>query len=245
MPTTAALVTGAARGIGFAIASRLSRDGFEVVLLDRDAEALERASAQLGAEGASATAVSCDLAASSAPEVLRDLARGRDFEVLVNNAAVYPRKAFERFTLDEVRQVQEVNLVAAIAAAQALVPGMIDRQLGSIVNVSSVTVRGGVAQLAPYVASKAALIGLTTALATELGPAGIRVNALTVGSIPTAAEPAGTDDRAVLGRQALKRRGTVEDVASAAAFLAGRDASFVTGQALAVDGGFSMGTGES
>ena len=140
--------------------------------------------------------------------------------------------------------MQRVNVDAAVVAVQAALPHMRERQWGRIVNVSSITFYGGLPLLAPYVASKGALIGLTRAWAREFGPYGITVNAIVPGAFPTDAEKIHPDpegySRFVLDHQAVKRRGHPGDIATALMFFASDEAGFVTGQALNVDGGWVM-----
>lgn len=164
--------------------------------------------------------------------------------MVVNNAAIYPSKPFEDYTIEEHQFVQRVNVDAGIVAVQAALPGMRERGFGRIVNISSITISGGWANLSPYVASKSALIGLTRAWAREFGPYGVTVNAIAPGAFPTDAEKIHPDpegyNRMVLDAQAIKRRGSAEDIAAAIAFFASDEASFITGQTLHVNGGWVM-----
>lgn len=165
-------------------------------------------------------------------------------DIIINNAAIYPSKRFEDYTIEEHQAVQRVNVDAGIVAVQAALPGMKQRQWGRILNIASVTAYGGWALLSPYVGSKGALIGLTRAWAREFGGDGITVNAVSPGAFPTDAEKIHPDPegyaRFVLDHQAVKRRGAPEDIARALAFLASDDAGFITGQTLNVDGGWIM-----
>jgi NAD(P)-dependent dehydrogenase (short-subunit alcohol dehydrogenase family) len=166
------------------------------------------------------------------------------YDVVINNAAIFPSKPFDQFTVEEHQAVQRVNVDAGIVAVQVALPHMRARQWGRIINVSSVTFYGGWALLSPYVASKAALVGLTRAWAREFGPYGVTVNAIAPGAFPTDAEKIHPDpesyNRFVLERQAVQRRGTPPDIANALAFLASDEAGFITGQTLNVDGGWVM-----
>jgi NAD(P)-dependent dehydrogenase (short-subunit alcohol dehydrogenase family) len=165
-------------------------------------------------------------------------------DVVINNAAIYPSKPFEDYTVEEHQAVQRVNVDAGIVAVQAALPGMRQRGFGRIINVSSITLSGGWANLSPYVASKMALVGLTRAWAREFGRHGITVNAVAPGAFPTDAEKIHPDPEGynamVLDAQSIKRRGTAQDIANAIAFFASDESGFVTGQTLHVNGGWTM-----
>jgi 3-oxoacyl-[acyl-carrier protein] reductase len=241
------LLTGAAGGLGLDSALEFVRAGGRVFALDIDLEKgklLEQRAAKLGA--GSLVYVNQDLGDQN--QLLRTLQsmveREGEIEILVNNAAIYPAKRFEDYSMDEYRRVQQINVEAAILCCQALLPGMKKRGYGRIVNVSSVTVYGILPNLYPYVVSKASLIGLTRAWAREFGAFGVTVNAICPGAIPTDAEKIHSDPDAyakfVLDHQALKRRGSPQDIANALLYFASDFSSFVTGQVLNVDGGWVM-----
>ena len=225
------LLTGATGGLGWEAALAFVRSGAEVLALDINPEKgrhLEDTARVLG----QLIYVNHDLrdleGLASKLESIVSTRGGVD--IVVNNAAIYPAKTFEEYSLDEYREVQGVNVEAAIGCVKALLPGMKLRRYGRIINVASITVFGGWPNLFPYVASKAALVGLTRAWAREFGFAGITVNAIAVGAIPTDAEkihpePAGYN-RFVLDHQSLKRRGRPEDIANAMLFFASDYASF-------------------
>jgi NAD(P)-dependent dehydrogenase (short-subunit alcohol dehydrogenase family) len=166
------------------------------------------------------------------------------FGIVINNAAIYPSKAFEEYTIAEHQAVQRINVDAAIVAVQVALPGMRAKSWGRIVNVASITMYGGWALLSPYVASKGALVGLARAWAREFGPYGVTVNAISPGAFPTDAEKIHPDPRGysrfVLEHQAIKRRGLPSDIASALNFLTSDEAGFITGQTLNIDGGWVM-----
>ncbi|MFG2925800.1 SDR family NAD(P)-dependent oxidoreductase [Streptomyces sp. NPDC048305] len=242
----AALVTGAGGALGRATAARLAADGLDVALLDRDTEALERTAEEVRKAGARALALITDLRDAAAIEtaVDRTTAELGPLRVLVNNAAVYPARPFLEVPLAEYEEVVAVNQRAYWVAAQAAARRMTTTGGGSIVNIASITMHGGWDSLAAYVSTKGAAVSLTRALARELGREEIRVNCVSPGAFPTAAEeihedPAGYT-RHVLDHQALKRRGRPEELASVVSFLAGPDSSFVTGQTLEVNGGWVM-----
>jgi pyridoxal 4-dehydrogenase len=238
----AALVTGAAQGLGYAAAARLAADGASVALLDRDGEKLMAAANALGAQGLTVLPHTVDITdeegvRAAVKAVLS--AEGR-IDVLVNNAGIYPHCPFEELTYAEWRHVLAVNLDSVFLCTHAVYPAMRERGYGRIVNVSSSTFFIGYPGLAAYIASKGGIIGFTRALASEAGPYGITVNAVTPGLIATegvlGGEEAGLFDE-IVPQQALPRRGEPEDIADCIAYLASRAAGFITGQTINVDGG--------
>jgi NAD(P)-dependent dehydrogenase (short-subunit alcohol dehydrogenase family) len=241
------LYTGAAGGLGLDTSLLLMRRGATVVAVDNDpvkvAKLRDAAAAVDAGRLIVSTADLSDLAGFRA-ELDRMIAETNGFDMVVNNAAIYPSKPFEDYLIEEHQLVQRVNVDAGIVAVQAALPGMRDRGFGRIVNISSITISGGWANLSPYVASKGALIGLTRAWAREFGPYGVTVNAIAPGAFPTDAEKIHPDpegyNRMVLDAQAIKRRGSAEDIAAAIAFFAADEASFITGQTLHVNGGWVM-----
>lgn len=244
----AVLVTGGAGGLGSAMAATLRAGGARVVIHDRETERGAEFTARINAAGSGAPVRFVagdlgDLAATRAQALGLDAEAGGFFG-LVNNAAVVPLKPIADYTLEEYEAIQRVNAHAAFVLSQALAPSMTARGGGVIVNVCSITLGGEWANFVPYVASKGALLGMTRALARELGPAGIRVNAVSPGAIPTDAEKVHPDPegyaRWVLERQSLKYRGTPDDVAEAVLFLLSDRSRFVSGQNLDVNGGWLM-----
>ncbi|MEM7568146.1 MAG: SDR family oxidoreductase, partial [Pseudomonadota bacterium] len=171
-------------------------------------------------------------------------------DILVNNAAINPLKPMDGYDLDEWERTQTINATAAFALAQAVLPGMKAKGLktgaGAIVNITSVTLNGGWKDFTAYVSSKGTLLGLTRSMARELGEYGIRVNAISPGAIPTPLETEvwgdqiETYEQFLLEHQALKVRGSAEDIADALLFLVSERSRFVTGQNLTVDGGWWM-----
>ena len=238
-----AIITGASRGIGRAAAARLARAGWAVCVnyLERRDKA-EELCEQLLREGCRAFAFQADVADKAAVEAMADAARARfgPIGLLVSNAGVAGQMQIQDVKEEQWDRYFAVNVKGAYNAVQAVLPDMLHAHAGSIVTVSSMWGLRGASCEAVYSATKAALIGLTRSLALELAPSNIRVNCVAPGVIDT-------DMVQVLGRETLDdlarttplgRLGTPEDVASAICFLAGEEASFITGQILTADGGF-------
>jgi NAD(P)-dependent dehydrogenase (short-subunit alcohol dehydrogenase family) len=243
---TVAVVTGAGGSLGRAIARRLAADGHVVAVTDVDGPGLDQTRAAVQAEGGEACAWPVDLRDAAAIAGFFDaVAAGPGpVAVLVNNAAIYPATPFLDIGVDEYDDVHAVNQRGYWLCAQSAARQMQAAGAGAIVNIASITMHGGWANLASYVATKGAATALTRALARELGPSGIRVNAVSPGAFPTAAEQIYDDPAAynqhVLDQQSLKRRGTPDELAAVVSFLAGPDAAFVTGQTIEVNGGWVM-----
>lgn len=241
-----ALVTGGGGAIGRGVALRLAGDGHVVAVVDIDLAAAQATVDAVAGDGAAA-AIECDLRDESQIAAAFRWAEEQHgpVDVLVNNAAVFPSGPFVDVTVDELDTTTRVNQRAYFLCAQHAARSMIAAGGGSIVNIASITWHGGWGEMAPYVATKGAIVSMTRALATELGKHEIRVNAVAPGAFPTAAERAQHADldayeARILESQALKRRGTFEELAAVVSFLAGPESSFVTGQTLNVDGGWIM-----
>ena len=240
-----ALVTGAARGIGRAIARELSRRGYAVAInYLHSAQAAEELAEELTAAGGRAAAFGADVADSAAVAelVARAEAKLGPITLLVNNAGIAGQALFQDVDDESWSRFLAVNLTGPRNAIRAVLPGMISRKAGCIINLSSMWgLRGASCEVA-YACTKAGIIGLTRSLALELAPSHIRVNCVAPGVIDTdMCRPLGAEALADLAEQTpLGRLGTPEDIAHAVAFLASEDASFLTGQVLTADGGFSV-----
>jgi len=240
-----ALVTGASRGIGAAIALRLAAEGASVAVNyagSRDA-ALQVAAAIEDAGGRAVT-LQADVSDPAAATALVEAALSElgALDIVVNNAGITRDGLLVRMSDEDWAAVIATNLTGVFSVTRAVGKVMMKARSGSIINISSVVGIAGNAGQANYSAAKAGVIGLTKSVARELAPRGVRCNAVAPGFIETDMTAALTAAQrgAILGEIALGRLGSVEDVASAVAFLASDDASYVTGQVLAVDGGMTF-----
>jgi 3-oxoacyl-[acyl-carrier protein] reductase len=244
-----AIVTGAARGIGAAVARRLAADGFQLAVIDLDESAGEPLVAQLRGDGVRAISLGADVADEQA--VAAAVARCADElgppTVLVNNAGIIRDDLLFRMSAGDWDAVVGVHLRGAFLMARACQAFMVERRWGRIVSMSSISAHGNRGQ-ANYSAAKAGLEGLTRTIALELGPFGITANAIAPGYIETdmirqTAERLGEPYDAFVSRIAaevpVRRMGLPEDIAAAVAFFVRDDAAFITGQTLVVAGGLT------
>src|SRR5271154_3774421 len=233
-----ALITGASRGIGRACAMALSEAGIRVALAARNREQLESLAAEIRATGGEAFPVSMDLA--SQDSIKESIGRvAKEFGpilILVNNGGITKDNLALRMKKEDWDVVLATNLTGAFLAIQQVLQGMMRERWGRIVNISSVVGQSGNAGQANYVASKAGVIGLTKALAQEMGSRSVTVNAVAPGFIETDMTASLKDEvkAAVLGNIPLKRFGKAEDVAAAVRFLASEEAGYITGHVLDV-----------
>lgn len=242
-----AIVTGAAGGIGYAIADCFAREGAHVVIADVDGAAGEAAAAKLNAAGGSAASLAVDVSRGQDVTALFRMVETRHgkADVIVNNAGINVRADFRHLTDEEWVRIREVNLDGVVRIARDGFPLLKAAGAGSLVNVASIMGHRGLRQLAAYSATKGAVAALTRALAVEYAPFNIRVNTVSPGFVETALTERVLKvpqfRKALLDQTPMGRFGTGEDIARAALFFASDDSTFVTGAELMVDGGMSAG----
>ncbi len=244
------LITGAGKGIGLATAQQFAKAGAAVALVDRDRQAVADAAAEIEREGGRCLAVAADVSSSAdvARAVERSVSTFGSLDVVVNNAGIHFARAIDEYTDEEWDRILAVNLKGPFHVVRAALPAL-RQSKGTIVFVASMTALVGQDRGAAYVASKGALVSLTKALAIELAPDGIRVNCVCPAGVdtPLMREWAATlpDPAAVLRGQAemhlTNRLATPDEIASTILFLASPAASFITGVALPVEGGATLG----
>lgn len=245
LPGSVAVVTGAARGIGLAICEALARQGSQLTLLDADDDAVRAAAIQLGPGH---SAVCLDVTDHGALSVAIAAAfadvPGPAPGILVNNAAIVTKQAFDELTLDEWQRTLDINLTAAMIATRSAASALRLHGGGRVINIGSIAARlgGGLVGSSAYATSKGGLIAFTRACARELAPLGITVNAVAPGPIETRVLGGlSAEHRArLVSGVPLGRLGGPDDVAAAVCFLASAEAGWITGQTLDVNGGMFM-----
>ncbi len=240
--TKAAIVTGAARGIGLAIARRLARDGFGVAIADLDQETAQRAAASLTKAGSEAIAVRVDVADPPSVEALMGAVLDRlgRLDALVNNAGIANRSApLHELGVAEWQKVIDVDLTGVFLCCAAAVRAMLPRGAGRIVNIASIAGKEGNPNLGPYSAAKAGVIGLTKSLGKELAQSGILVNAIAPAVIETEILQQLSQETVqyMVGKIPMGRTGRPEEVAELAAWLCSEACSFSTGAVYDISGG--------
>lgn len=241
-----AVITGSARGIGAAIALRLAKDGFDIALNDISEKSFENNDIieQIKAQGVKCEKFIADVSNSSQVEIMVKSIKELfgSIDVLVNNAGITRDGLLARMSEENYDLVIAVNQKSVYNMMRYVVPVMMKQRSGRIINMSSVAGLHGNAGQFNYSASKAAIIGMTKSAAKELGSRNINVNAIAPGFISTPMTDALTDEqkKAIFDLIAMKRYGSVEEIAGVASFLAGKDSSYVTGQVIEISGGLSM-----
>lgn len=237
-----ALIAGASRGIGLAIAKAVAEAGADTILASRSVDALEKEAGELKAKGWQASVLNLDV--SDDASIAEAAANAGDVDILINVAGTNIRKRFAAYTPEEYERILRTNLHGLFALTQKVGARMVERgQGGKIVNIGSYSSQRGMPYITVYAMSKSALDGLTRALAAEWGKHNIQVNCIAPGIILTDLVRKMWEAPEMLtwlkGGQGIQRMGTPEDVAATAVFLSGKGSDFITGQVIAVDGGRS------
>ena len=241
-----AVVTGAGSGIGESVTLRLSREGAKLAVLDINGDAGERVAAEVRSRGCEALALETDVSnKDNVQAAIREVAtRFGTVHILVNNAGVVMKSPAEEMAEDTWNRVLNVNLKGCFLCSQAVIPHMKQQQYGRIVNISSISAVRPRPDGVNYASSKLGVIGLTKAMATELGPLGITVNAIAPGLIDTPMSRGNRPkdyQKSMIEETPVRRIGVPDDIASAVLFFVSDEASYITGQHLFVCGGRSIG----
>jgi 3-oxoacyl-[acyl-carrier protein] reductase len=241
-----AVVTGGGGGLGADMCRALAETGAAVAVVGRTQDTIDEVRDGIQAAGGRAISVLADVSRKDSIDAMAEavVAELGGIDILVNNAAIYPRRAWTEIGEEEWDDVFATNLKGYFLCARACYPSMAERGRGRIINLTSITFFGGWSMLLSYVSTKGGIVAFTRALARELGSEGITVNAISPGAFPTDAEKIHPDPESynawVLEQQSLKRRGTPEDIGNLAVFLASDASSFITGQLFQIDGGWVM-----
>src|SRR5689334_15298586 len=247
MPTEnkIAIITGGGSGLGFAIAKKFVANNITTIIAGRDEEKLKKAKEQLGEL---CHARICDVSdLGSIPNFVNEVIKEfGQVDILVNNAGINQKKEFQEVTDEEFQRVITTNLTAVFVMSREVVKDMLKRKAGCIINISSMAAQYGLPKVIAYSASKTAIDGMTRAMAVELSPKGIRVNAIAPGFIYSDMTAKALDSdperkAKVFGRTPMGIMGQPEDIGNAAMYLASDGAKYVTGIVLPVDGGNSVG----
>ncbi len=240
-----AIVTGAAQGIGAAVAAAYAREGARVAVVDLAAEAAEAGAALIRAAGGEAIGISCNVADRASVDAMAAAVAARygRIDILVNNAGIIRPAMLHKMTMEQWSAVLDVHLSGSFNCTQAVVAGMMERQWGRIINVTSAAGIVGTIGQVNYSAAKAGIAGLTKSCARELARYGITVNAIAPGAATPMTEVIRTDERfkdKYLEKIPMGRWAEPEEVTPAFVFFASPGASYVTGQILAADGGLTI-----
>jgi NAD(P)-dependent dehydrogenase (short-subunit alcohol dehydrogenase family) len=236
-----AIVTGARQGIGYGIAKALAKEGANVIIADIVQEDCDKVAGEIEKLGVSTLGIKCDI--SSKEDIDNLIAKTKEkfgqVDILVNNAGIYPFKPFAEMTEADFEKVMDINVKGNFLFTHSAVKEM--KKGGRVINISSIASLIGFPTLSHYCASKGAVNGFTRALALELAPQGITVNAVAPGAIdtPGAASPDEVKQQTIAAIP-LKRIGTPEDIANMVVFLASDKSSYITGQVIVVDGGWTV-----
>jgi NAD(P)-dependent dehydrogenase (short-subunit alcohol dehydrogenase family) len=240
----AAVVTGASRGLGKAMAEALAREGVRVALVARDAAKLAEAAEAIRAAGGEAHVFEADVTSEEQVRTLEERVRAAlgTVQILINNAGVNLRKLVTDFTLEEWRGVMDANLTSVFLMCRAFVPHMKGTGYGRIINLTSIMSHVSLPERTAYSASKAGLLGFTRALAMELAGEGVTVVGISPGPFATDMNAALLNDpeknAMFLSKIPVHRWGRPEDIGALAAYLCGEQASFITGTDIVIDGGW-------
>jgi len=242
-----ALVTGARRGIGEGIAKKLAEEGAKVVVTDINEDDCKKVAEEIEKDGGEAMALKLDV--TDKENIQKVINKVKDefgvIDILVNNAGIALMEEPEKYDIETVEKVLDVNLKGSLAMAYAVLPDMVEQNYGKIVNIASIAAFVAWQKIYTYSATKGGIVSLTKGLAGDYSPKGINVNAIAPGAIKTkmlddVSEELGISNEQLIQMTPKRRVGKPEDIANAVAFLASDDADFITGQTIKVDGGYTI-----